>query len=92
MNESGSFLIETCDESVVLQLEESLLLMNRRWKEICDAVDSFRQTHTSEQRSREFEQVLLKKLTWLQNSAVILKYPAECSSEEIKSQIEHLEV
>ena len=52
MNESGSFLIETCDESVVLELEESLLLNNRRWKEICDAVDSFRQTHTSEQRAR----------------------------------------
>ena len=49
-------------------------------------------THCLSYIYREFEQVLLKKLTWLQNSAVILKYPAECSSEEIKSQIEHLEV
>lgn len=35
---------------------------------------------------------LMKKLTWLQNSAVILKYPAECTSEEVTAQIEHLEV
>lgn len=30
-------------------------------------------------------------VTWLQNSAVILKYPADCEPEEIRSQIEHLE-
>lgn len=56
LNESCKFLIETCDESVVTELEESLLLMNRRWKEICDNVKASMQTHTSEQRAKEFEQ------------------------------------
>lgn len=56
LNESGGFLIETCDESVVLELEESLLLLNRRWKEICDGVEQSKQAHTSGQRAKEFEQ------------------------------------
>ena len=56
MNESANFLIETCDESVVVELEKSLLTTNRRWKEICDSVRHFMQVHTSEQRAKEHEQ------------------------------------
>lgn len=60
MNESATFLIETCDEAVVLELEESLLLMNRRWKEICDNVKQSMHTHTSEQRAKEHEQGIIR--------------------------------
>lgn len=116
MNESANFLIETCDQSAVVELEKSLLTTNRRWKEISDSVHHFIQAHTSEQRAKEHEQGgvalmlneficvcvqyvvmvlfpgILKLVTWLQNSAAILKYPAEGTEEEIKSEIDHLDV
>lgn len=34
MNDAGSFLIETCDDTVSLELKQQLLLMNGRWREL----------------------------------------------------------
>lgn len=34
MNDAGNFLIETCDETVSLDLKQQLLLMNGRWRKL----------------------------------------------------------
>lgn len=34
MNDAGNFLIETCDETVSLDLKQQLLLMNGRWRDL----------------------------------------------------------
>lgn len=34
MNDSGNFLIETCDETVSRDLKQQLLLLNGRWREL----------------------------------------------------------
>lgn len=34
MNDAGNFLIETCDETVSLDLKQQLLLLNGRWREL----------------------------------------------------------
>ena len=34
MNDSGNFLIETCDETVSLDLKQQLLLLNGRWRDL----------------------------------------------------------
>lgn len=34
MNDAGNFLIETCDETVSLDLKQQLLLLNGRWRDL----------------------------------------------------------
>lgn len=34
MNDAGNFLIETCDDSVSLDLKQQLLILNGRWREL----------------------------------------------------------
>lgn len=34
MNDSGNFLIETCDDNVSLELKQQLLLLNGRWRDL----------------------------------------------------------
>uniref|UniRef100_A0A3P8V8V6 Calponin-homology (CH) domain-containing protein n=1 Tax=Cynoglossus semilaevis TaxID=244447 RepID=A0A3P8V8V6_CYNSE len=54
MNDSGNFLIETCDETVSRDLKQQLLLLNGRWRELfvkvkhyarADEVDKLRQDY-----------------------------------------------
>lgn len=34
MNDAGNFLIETCDDTVALDLKQQLLILNGRWREL----------------------------------------------------------
>lgn len=34
MNDAGNFLIETCDETISLDLKQQLLLLNGRWRDL----------------------------------------------------------
>lgn len=34
MNDAGNFLIETCDDTVSLDLKQQLLLLNGRWRDL----------------------------------------------------------
>lgn len=34
MNDAGNFLIETCDETVSLDLKQQLLILNGRWRDL----------------------------------------------------------
>uniref|UniRef100_A0A667WTI6 Spectrin repeat containing nuclear envelope protein 1 n=1 Tax=Myripristis murdjan TaxID=586833 RepID=A0A667WTI6_9TELE len=54
MNDAGNFLIETCDETVSLDLKQQLLLLNGRWRDLflkvkqyarADEVEKWRKDH-----------------------------------------------
>lgn len=34
MNDAGNFLIETCDDTVTLDLKQQLLILNERWRDL----------------------------------------------------------
>lgn len=34
MNDAGNFLIETCDDTVSLDLKQQLLILNERWRDV----------------------------------------------------------
>ncbi|KAK1888949.1 Nesprin-1 [Dissostichus eleginoides] len=51
MNDAGNFLIETCDETVSLDLKQQLLLLNGRWRDLflkyahADELEKWRKDH-----------------------------------------------
>lgn len=47
MNDAGNFLIETCDETVSLDLKQQLLLLNGRWRDLFLKVKQVTETSLS---------------------------------------------
>ncbi len=41
LNESCNFLIEVVQEPIANELKQQLLLINRRWKDVCDQAKVF---------------------------------------------------
>lgn len=55
MNDAGNFLIETCDETMSLEIKQQLLLLNGRWRDLFLQV---KQVHKNTQKHNENKQKL----------------------------------
>lgn len=53
MNDAGNFLIETCDETVSLDLKQQLLLLNGRWRDLFLKVKQVKKTKNNAQELKK---------------------------------------
>ncbi|XP_022095661.1 nesprin-1-like [Acanthaster planci] len=91
MNESGNFLIETCQETVSLSIQQQLLLINRRWKETFEPAKVYMKSNESEKLHQEFTSRVVSLNAWLDKAEACAMRPVECHYSVIKEHVQQLD-
>ena len=92
LNESANFLIDCSTEPVANQIKNTLLTLNRRFKELIDGFLAFRQTEVIGKARTEYQAGVTKLQGWLGESADVLSKQVKCIHAELKAYLLELDV
>ncbi|XP_019623005.1 PREDICTED: nesprin-1-like [Branchiostoma belcheri] len=91
LNETGNFLIEITNETVSLDIQQQLLLINGRWKDLFDSVkDQVKEGEVSKM-NREYQTGTKRLTDWLTKAEKVLKKPVQVTYVSIKDYVQDLE-
>ncbi|CAH1263258.1 SYNE1, partial [Branchiostoma lanceolatum] len=91
LNETGNFLIEITNETVSLDIQQQLLLINGRWKDLFDSVkDQVKEGEVSKM-NREYQMGTKRLTDWLTKAEKVLKNPVQVTYVSIKEYVQDLE-
>ncbi|XP_072030747.1 nesprin-1-like [Amphiura filiformis] len=91
MNESGNFLIEMCQEDVTFEVQQQLLLINRRWKEVFEESKGYMKSDEALRQQQEFNQAVTACTRWLEQAEPIVLQPSPCTSWALKEHAQLLD-
>uniref|UniRef100_A0A8B9L7P1 Spectrin repeat containing, nuclear envelope 1a n=1 Tax=Astyanax mexicanus TaxID=7994 RepID=A0A8B9L7P1_ASTMX len=92
MNDSGNFLIETCDETVSRDLKHQLLLLNGRWRDMFIKAKQYACMHETQiQTEKEQQEAIATLKDFIQTSTAKLTSPVQLSLPDVGSFVEDVE-
>ncbi|XP_028808913.1 nesprin-1 isoform X6 [Denticeps clupeoides] len=91
MNDAGNFLIETCDDTVVKDLRQQLLLLNGRWRKLFVKVKQYACIDEMEQRDEKQQEVAMTLKEFLDSSEAKLNTPIQVSFLSVRTFIQDVE-
>uniref|UniRef100_A0A3B3DBY4 Calponin-homology (CH) domain-containing protein n=1 Tax=Oryzias melastigma TaxID=30732 RepID=A0A3B3DBY4_ORYME len=92
MNDAGNFLIETCDETVSLDLKQQLLLMNGRWRELFLNVKQYAHLEELEKWRKDHLKAVWALKELLDSAEAKLNAPVQVSFLSVRSFLQDVEV
>uniref|UniRef100_A0A3B3XFV9 Calponin-homology (CH) domain-containing protein n=1 Tax=Poecilia mexicana TaxID=48701 RepID=A0A3B3XFV9_9TELE len=92
MNDAGNFLIETCDETVSLDLKQQLLLLNGRWRDLFLKVKQYAHSDELEKWRKDHLRAVWTLKELLEAAEAKLNAPVQVSLLGVKAFLEDVEV
>ncbi|XP_033112327.1 nesprin-1-like, partial [Anneissia japonica] len=92
MNETGNFLIETCQEEVTKSIKKQLLSVNSRWKQSFEEGKVYMKNEESERQQREYAAYVKNLRIWLDKKEKETPTRVNCMYLPAKEHIQDLEV
>lgn len=92
LNDSGNFLIETCREPVAAEIKQTLLMLNRRFKEMLDGHSHFQQVEVIGKARDSYASGVDIISQWLKNAEELLAREVPCRHPELKDFLQDLDV
>ncbi|XP_071058018.1 nesprin-1-like [Pseudochaenichthys georgianus] len=91
MNDAGNFLIETCDETVSLDLKQQLLLLNGRWRDLFLKVQQYAHADELEKWRKDHLKAVLALKELLDTAEVKLNVPVQISFLNVRAFLQDVE-
>ncbi|XP_035824390.1 nesprin-1 [Aplysia californica] len=91
LNESANFLIDVSSDPVAAEIKETLLLLNRRFKDLTEGFQSFRQNEVIGKARAEYETGVATLESWLGETSDILSQQVRCVHAELKAYLLELD-
>ncbi|KPP77537.1 nesprin-1-like, partial [Scleropages formosus] len=91
MNDAGNFLIETCDETVSLELKQQLLLLNGRWRELFVRVKQYAQPNEVDRMRKDLQEGLSSLSSFLDLVIEKMSTSVQVSFLNVRSFVQDLE-
>ncbi|XP_047184808.1 nesprin-1-like [Scophthalmus maximus] len=91
MNDSGNFLIETCDETVSLDLKRQLLLLNGRWRDLILKVKQYARVDELEKWRKDHMKAALALKELLDSAEAKLNAPIQVSFLNVRGFLQDVE-
>ena len=92
LNESGNFLIETVEEPVAVEIKQTLLMINRRFKDLVDGFQTFKQVEVIGKARKEYGEGLLRLSQWLKGAEDLLAREVPCKHALLREYLNELDV
>uniref|UniRef100_A0A3Q3Q292 Calponin-homology (CH) domain-containing protein n=1 Tax=Monopterus albus TaxID=43700 RepID=A0A3Q3Q292_MONAL len=92
MNDAGNFLIETCDETVSLDLKQQLLLLNGRWRDLFLKVKQYAHADELEKWRKDHLKAISALKELLDSAEAKLNAPVQVSFHSVKAFLHNVEV
>ena len=92
LNESGNFLIETVEEPVAAEIKQTLLMVNRRFKELVEQYQTYKQVEVVGKARKEYGVGLNKLSNWLKDAEESLVREVPCRHTELRDYLNELDV
>uniref|UniRef100_A0A8C6UDR5 Calponin-homology (CH) domain-containing protein n=1 Tax=Neogobius melanostomus TaxID=47308 RepID=A0A8C6UDR5_9GOBI len=91
MNDAGNFLIETCDETVSLDLKQQLLLMNGRWRDLFLKVKQYARADELEKWRKDHLKAVSALKELLDTAEARLNAPVNVSFLSVRAFLQDVE-
>ncbi|XP_074471050.1 nesprin-1-like isoform X3 [Sebastes fasciatus] len=91
MNDAGNFLIETCDETVSLDLKQQLLLLNGRWRDLFLQVKQYARTDELEKWRKDHLKAISALKELLDTAEAKLSVPVQVSFLNVRTFLQDVE-
>ncbi|XP_076011028.1 nesprin-1-like [Genypterus blacodes] len=91
MNDAGNFLIETCDETVSLDLKQQLLLLNGRWRDLFVKVKQFARADEVEKWRKDHLKAVSALKELLDTAEAKLSAPVQASFLSVRAFLQEVE-
>ncbi|XP_028460432.1 nesprin-1-like [Perca flavescens] len=91
MNDSGNFLIETCDETVSLDLKQQLLLLNGRWRDLFLQVKQYAHVDELEKWRKDHLKAVSALKELLDTAEAMLSVPVQVSFLNVRAFLQDVE-
>uniref|UniRef100_A0A3Q2NMQ8 Nesprin-1-like n=1 Tax=Fundulus heteroclitus TaxID=8078 RepID=A0A3Q2NMQ8_FUNHE len=92
MNDAGNFLIETCDETVSLDLKQQLLLLNGRWRDLFLKVKQYAHSDELEKWRKDHLKAVWTLKELLETAEAKLNAPVQVSVLAVRTFLQDVEV
>ena len=92
LNESGNFLIETVEEPVAAEIKQTLLMLNRRFKDLVEQYTHYKQVEVVGKARKEYNEGLLRLTQWLKGAEDLLAQEVPCKHALLKEYLNELDV
>uniref|UniRef100_A0AAZ1XTL6 Calponin-homology (CH) domain-containing protein n=1 Tax=Oreochromis aureus TaxID=47969 RepID=A0AAZ1XTL6_OREAU len=91
MNDAGNFLIETCDETVSLDLKQQLLILNGRWRDLFLKVKQYAHSDELEKWRKEHLKAVWALKELLDTAEAKLNAPVQVSFLSVRAFLQDVE-
>uniref|UniRef100_A0A3Q4HQT3 Nesprin-1 spectrin repeats region domain-containing protein n=1 Tax=Neolamprologus brichardi TaxID=32507 RepID=A0A3Q4HQT3_NEOBR len=91
MNDAGNFLIETCDETVSLDLKQQLLILNGRWRDLFLKVKQYAHSDELEKWRKEHLKAIWALKELLDTAEAKLNAPVQVSFLSVRAFLQDVE-
>ncbi|CAI9612033.1 unnamed protein product [Staurois parvus] len=91
MNDSGNFLIETCDDTVSKDIKQQLLLLNGRWRDLFVEVKHYARADDFQRAKKEYAEGLIALAAFAEGGNERISIPLEVSFLNVKMFVQDLE-
>lgn len=92
LNESGNFLIETTEEPVAAEIKQVLLMVNRRFKDLVDQFQNFKQVEVVGKARKEYGDGLLRLTQWLKEAEELIAREVPCKHSVLRDYLNEIDV
>uniref|UniRef100_A0A672IGG0 Calponin-homology (CH) domain-containing protein n=1 Tax=Salarias fasciatus TaxID=181472 RepID=A0A672IGG0_SALFA len=92
MNDAGNFLIETCDDTVSLELKQQLLILNGRWRELFLKVKQYAHSDELEKWRKNHLKAVWALKELLDTAETKLNAPVHVSFLNVRAFLQDVEV
>uniref|UniRef100_A0A3P8TDH7 Calponin-homology (CH) domain-containing protein n=1 Tax=Amphiprion percula TaxID=161767 RepID=A0A3P8TDH7_AMPPE len=92
LNDAGNFLIETCDETVSLELKQQLLLLNGRWRDLFLKVKQYAHSDELEKWKKDHLKAVWALKELLDTAESTLNAPVQVSFLNVRAFLHDVEV
>nr|XP_029132983.1 nesprin-1-like [Labrus bergylta] len=91
MNDAGNFLIETCDETMSLELKQQLLLLNGRWRDLFLKVKQYARADELEKWRKDHLKAVTTLKELLDTAEAKLNAPVQVSFLSVRGFLQDVE-
>ncbi|XP_052236879.1 muscle-specific protein 300 kDa-like [Dreissena polymorpha] len=89
--ESGNFLIETTKEPVAAEIKTTLLMVNRRLKDLVESFQHFKKVEVVGKARKDYNDGLLKLTQWLKGAEELFAREVPCKHAVLRDYLNDLE-
>ena len=92
MNDSANFLIETTKEPIAAEIKQTVLMINRRFKDLVDGFHHFQQVEVIGRARQNYGEGVQRISEWLKSAEELLVQEVPCVHTSLKDHLQDMDV